>query len=160
RVVVALGATHVYAEEHTRRVVGQIIEALNASLQEAGGALVFLRVPGADHNLAEDRVPRLMLGNRFPQIFEKFGVACEFLLNHFVEDAAKMQRILGAFHQPPNGPDAFVRRTFIRERLGLTYRWNTADQVERDPAKECGIVTLRRDLDLLGLPMLLHERID
>ena len=156
----ALGAADVDAEEDDRGVVGQVVQVIDAAGQETAGAFAFVGVPRAEQDVLEDPVPALAGRDGGAQVFEKFRVAGVLALEDFIQDAAHVERVLGAFHEAADGAGAPVGCGVLGEGNGLLPRGNAAGQVERDSAEERGVADRGGGCDVGALPVLLHQGVD
>src|SRR5438309_9717908 len=146
--IMALGTTHVDAEEDPGCVVCQIIEAADSFDQKTVRALRVVNIPRTEHDLAKNLVPGFVLADGSAQVVEELGSACVFFLNHVVEDAAEMQTVFRAENEPLDRLPAPVWPAVLGERDGFIATGDSAREVERDATQEGSIVNRQGRLDL------------
>jgi hypothetical protein len=164
RVVVALGAADLRAEEHPDGVVdvGQR-HPLVAELEADRGVLPELAV-GREH-LADPGVVRLVLRDR-PLHPVEIGLEEEVLLGSLAEpedvgpEVVGVADVVGAFEQRLDQVVPLRRRLRVEKLHRLVERGNPAAELQVDPADELAVVERITAGDLVLLPVLLEQRVD
>ena len=161
RVVVALGATDVYAEEDRGGLVRQFVEFPDARLEKRQSRFDFGVVFAADQHVAEHLVPRAAVANGLEQVLAPFVVA-SLLGAHQqrVEFIPKVEGKVGRGHQSLNQlhPLVGIGRIHVPARFG--HRRDTSRHIERRSPDQRAIVCERCGLNLLLGQTLLHVLID
>ena len=161
RVIVALGATDVHAEENRGRLVRQFVEFSHARFDKRESRFDFSVVFAADQHVAEHLIPRAAGPNGAEKIITELAVV-PLLSAHQqrVEFVPKMKGKVGRGHQPLDKLQPLVGFGRVHVALRLDHRWDAARHIERRPSNQCAVVGERSVLDLLLDETLLDVVVD